>query len=288
VMASIERLEAQVEHPGALIGLSTGFIELDRITGGLRNGDMIVIAARPSMGKTSIAMNIAEHVAINEQLAVGIFSLEMGADQLSDRLICSRARVNLQKVRDGFLSERDYPALTAAAAKIAEAKLYIDDESGLAVEKITARARRLKQEKNVALIIVDYLQLAGTLTKFKDRQPQVAYQSATFKNLAKDLRIPLIVIAQLNRDPEKRVGGRPRMSDLRESGAIEADADVIALLHRPEDYEEDEEARMEMAGEADLIIAKQRSGPTGEIPLTFLREFVRFEDRARIYQEPEN
>src|SRR5216110_1802359 len=238
---------------------------------------------------TALAMNIAEHVAINEKLPVGVFSLEMSSQQLVQRLLCSRARVNLQKVRDGFLGERDFPSLTAAASKLAEAKIFIDDSASLSILELRAKARRLKAQQDVKVLIVDYLQLLrSTSRRAQDnRQLEISEISAGLKGLAKELKIPIIVVAQLNRQPEQRTGGKPRLSDLRESGSIEQDADLVGLLVRPEMYEEDDEARQEKSGEAELIIAKQRNGPVGEIPLTFLKEFTRFEDRARNVTEPE-
>src|SRR6266567_3713618 len=289
VMEAIESIEKLYERKGGITGISTGFVEFDRMTSGLHSSEMIVIAARPSMGKTALAMNIAEHVAINEKLPVGVFSLEMSSQQLVQRLLCSRARVNLQKVRDGFLAERDFPSLTAAASKLAEAKIFIDDSAGLSILELRAKARRLKAQHDVQLIVVDYLQLLRSLTRRAqdNRQLEISEISAGLKGLAKELKIPVIVLAQLNRQPEARTGGKPRLSDLRESGSIEQDADLVGLLVRPEIYEEDEEARAEKAGEAELIIAKQRNGPVGEIPLTFLKEFTRFETRARNVSEPE-
>src|SRR2546429_740911 len=289
VMEAIESIEKLYERKGGITGISTGFVEFDRMTSGLHSSEMIVIAARPSMGKTALAMNIAEHVAINERLPVGVFSLEMSSQQLVQRLLCSRARVNLQKVRDGFLGERDFPSLTAAASKLAEAKIFIDDSASLSILELRAKARRLKAQQDVRLIIVDYLQLVrSTSRRAQDnRQLEISEISAGLKGLAKELKIPIVVVAQLNRQPEQRAGGKPRLSDLRESGSIEQDADLVALLVRPELYEEDEEARVEKAGEAELIIAKQRNGPVGEIPLTFLKEFTRFETRARNVSEPD-
>src|SRR5882757_1825983 len=283
VMEAIEAIEKLYERKGGITGISSGFVEFDRMTSGLHPSEMIVIAARPSMGKTALAMNIAEHVAINEKLPVGVFSLEMSSQQLVQRLLCSRARVNLQKVRDGFLGERDFPSLTAAASKLAEAKIFIDDTAGLSILELRAKARRLKAQKDIKLIVVDYLQLLRSTTRraMDNRQLEISEISAGLKGLAKDLKIPVIVVAQLNRQPEQRTGGKPRLSDLRESGSIEQDADLVRLLVRPEIYEEDEDARAERAGEAELIIAKQRNGPVGEIALTFLKEFTRFEDRAR-------
>jgi replicative DNA helicase len=288
-MQAIETIERLYERKGSITGISTGFVEFDRMTSGLHPSEMVVIAARPSMGKTALAMNIAEYVAINEKLAVGVFSLEMSSQQLVQRMLCSRARVNLQRVRDGFLGERDFPSLTAAASKLAEAKMFIDDSASLSILELRAKARRLKAQQDVSLIIVDYLQLLRSTTRRAqdNRQLEISEISAGLKALAKDLKIPVIVVAQLNRQPEQRTGGKPRLSDLRESGSIEQDADLVGLLVRPELYEEDEEARVEKAGEAELIIAKQRNGPVGEIPLTFLKEYTRFETRARNVSEPE-
>src|SRR6266487_902006 len=289
VMEAIESIEKLYERKGGITGISTGFVEFDRMTSGMHGAEMIVIAARPSMGKTALVMNIAEHVAVQEKLPVGVFSLEMSSQQLVQRLLCSRARVNLQKVRDGFLAERDFPSLTAAASKLAEAKIFIDDSAGLSILELRAKARRLKAQQDIQLIVVDYLQLLRSTTRRAqdNRQLEISEISAGLKGLAKELKIPIIVVAQLNRQPEARSGGKPRLSDLRESGSIEQDADLVGLLVRPEIYEEDEEARAEKAGEAELIIAKQRNGPVGEIPLTFLKEFTRFETRARNVSEPD-
>src|SRR5213592_325873 len=289
VMAAIESIEQLYERRGGITGISTGFAELDRMTSGLHESEMIVLAGRPSMGKTALAMNITEHVAINGKLPVAVFSLEMSSQQLVQRLLCSRARVNLQKVRDGFLGERDFPSLTAAASKLAEAKIFIDDSASLTILELRAKARRLKAQKDIKLIVVDYLQLLRSTTRRAqdNRQLEISEISSGLKGLAKELKVPVLVLAQLNRQPEARTGGRPRLSDLRESGSIEQDADLVGLLVRPEIYEEDEEARAEKAGEAELIIAKQRNGPVGEIPLTFLKEFTRFETRARNVSELE-
>jgi len=289
VMEAIESIEKLYERKGGITGISTGFVEFDRMTSGMHGAEMIVIAARPSMGKTALVMNIAEHVAVQEKLPVGVFSLEMSSQQLVQRLLCSRASVNLQKVRDGFLAERDFPSLTAAASRLAEAKIFIDDSAGLSILELRAKARRLRAQQDVQLLIVDYLQLLrSTSRRAQDnRQLEISEISAGIKGLAKELKIPIIVVAQLNRQPEARSGGKPRLSDLRESGSIEQDADLVGLLVRPEIYEEDEEARAEKAGEAELIIAKQRNGPVGEIPLTFLKEFTRFETRARNVSEPD-
>src|SRR5437764_2976676 len=247
VMEAIESIEKLYERKGGITGISTGFVEFDRMTSGMHGAEMIVIAARPSMGKTALVMNIAEHVAVQEKLSVGVFSLEMSSQQLVQRLLCSRARVNLQKVRDGFLAERDFPSLTAAASKLAEAKIFIDDSASLTIPELRAKARRLKAQQDVQLIIVDYLQLLrSTSRRAQDnRQLEISEISAGLKGLAKELKIPIIVVAQLNRQTEQRTGRKPRLSDLRESGSIEQDADLVGLLVRPEMYEEDDEARQE-------------------------------------------
>jgi len=278
-MASIERLYS---NNGEAIGLPTGFIKLDQMTTGLHPGQMIVIAARPSMGKTSLAMNVAEHVALECKKGVAVFSLEMTATQLVERMLCSVARVNPKKVSEGFLSAQHFGHLTAAGARLASCPMFIDDTPGLTVLELRAKARRMKSAHDIQLIVIDYLQLLKSPSKraMDNRQLEISEISAGIKALAKELSLPIIVLAQLNRQSENRTGGRPRMSDLRESGSIEQDADVIALLVRPELYAEDEEEKSKREGEAELIIAKQRNGPVGEIKLTFLKEFTRFETRS--------
>ncbi|MEI8342229.1 MAG: replicative DNA helicase [Verrucomicrobiota bacterium] len=286
VMEAVDSIEKLYERKGAISGVPTGFAELDSMTDGMHAAEMIVIAARPSMGKTALAMNIAEYVAVNMQQAVAVFSLEMSAQQLIQRLICSQARISLKKIKDGFLSERDFPKLTEAASKFANSKMIIDDTAGLSILEFRAKARRLKAQHNIQLIVIDYLQLLrSTSRRAQDnRQLEIAEISAGIKALAKELKLPIIVLAQLNRNPENRTGeskGRPRLSDLRESGSIEQDADLVGLLVREEYYADTDEDKQESEGKATLIIAKQRNGPTGDVPLTFLKEFTRFEDRAR-------
>ncbi len=286
VMEAIEAIEALYDRKGAITGLPTGLAELDKILDGLHRSEMIIIAARPSMGKTALAMNIAEHIALEAKLPVAVFSLEMSTSQLVQRMLCSRARVNLGSVRNGFLAERDFPALTAAAAKLAESKIFIDDTPGLSILELRAKARRLKSQHDIQAIFIDYLQLLRSTSKRAqdNRQLEIAEISSGLKGLAKELNIPIVVLAQLNRNPEQRSGeskGRPRLSDLRESGSIEQDADVVGLLIRDEYYAEGDEEKKEAEGKATLIIAKQRNGPVGDVPLTFLKEFTRFENRAR-------
>ena len=292
VMSTLESIEKLFENKGAITGVSTGFRDLDKLTSGLHASEMIVIAARPSMGKTALAMNIAEHAALEMKLPVAIFSLEMSAQQLVQRMLCSRARVNLAKTRDGFLAEADFPKLTHAASKLAEAKIFVDDSAGLTILELRAKARRLKAQQDVQLIIVDYLQLLrSTSRRAQDnRQLEISEISAGLKGLAKELKIPIIVVAQLNRNPEIRTGsgkGVPRLADLRESGSIEQDADLVGLLVREEYYADSDEERTELEGKAELIIAKQRNGPIGQVKLTFLKDFTRFEDRAEEAAESE-
>src|SRR5882724_2265586 len=292
VMSTLESIEKLFENKGAITGVSTGFRDLDKLTSGLHSSEMVVIAARPSMGKTALAMNIAEFVAVQLKLPVAIFSLEMSAQQLVQRMLCSRARVNLAKTRDGFLAEADFPKLTNAASKLAEAKIFIDDSAGLSILELRAKARRLKAQQEVQLIVVDYLQLLrSTSRRAQDnRQLEISEISAGLKGLAKELEIPIIVVAQLNRNPEIRTGsgkGVPRLADLRESGSIEQDADLVGLLVREEYYADSDEERTELEGKAELIIAKQRNGPIGQVKLTFLKDFTRFEDRAEEAAEPE-
>jgi len=282
VMEALESIEKLYERRGEITGIPTGFRDIDKMTDGLHPAEMIIIAARPSMGKTAFAMNIVEHVALNCKHAVAVFSLEMSSQQIVQRLLCSRAKVNLQRVRDGFMADRDFHNLTVAASKLAESKIFIDDTAGLSILELRAKARRLKAQHDIQLIAIDYLQLLkSTSRRAQDnRQLEIAEISSGLKALAKELSIPIIVLAQLNRNPEGRAGGKPRLSDLRESGSIEQDADLVGLLVRTEYYAEDQEEREQMKGEAELIIAKQRNGPVGEVPLTFLKEFTRFEDRA--------
>jgi replicative DNA helicase len=243
------------------------------------------------MGKTALAMNIAEHIALECKKAVAVFSLEMSAQQLVQRLLCSRAKVNLSKLRDGFMNHRDFPALTAAGSILSESKMFIDDTAGLSILELRAKARRLKSQHDIQAIFIDYIQLLRSTTRRAqdNRQLEIAEISNGIKALAKELNIPIVVLAQLNRNPESRTGdskGRPRLSDLRESGSIEQDADVVGLLVREEYYADNDEERKESSGKATLIIAKQRNGPVGDVPLTFLKEYTRCEARAE-KEDPE-
>ncbi|MFZ9964438.1 MAG: replicative DNA helicase [Terrimicrobiaceae bacterium] len=292
VNEAIVGIEKLITTRGSITGLSTGFHELDRMTNGLHEGEMFVIAARPSMGKTALAMNIAEHVALDGDKPVAVFSLEMSAQQLVQRLLCSRARVNSENLRNGFIGKNDFNNLGSTAGILAKAKIFVDDTPGLSILELRAKARRLHNREKIQLVVIDYLQLLRSNSRRAQDNRQIEIQEISYgiKALAKELKIPVIVLAQLNRNPEQRTGasaGRPRLSDLRESGTIEQDADVVGLLIRDKYYAEDEEAKKEAAGKATLIIAKQRNGPTGDIPLTFLAEYTRFEDRADDKREPE-
>jgi replicative DNA helicase len=289
VRKAINQIEDFHQRQGMLTGVGTGFADLDKMTSGLHGGEMVVIAARPSMGKTSLAMNIAESVAIDQKLPVGVFSLEMTSESLVLRMLCSRSRVNLRNVREGFLAERDFPKLTGAAGKLANAPLFIDDSSGLSILQLRAKARRMHQQYDIKLFVVDYLQLLhSTARRAENRQQEIADISNGLKSLAKELNVPIIVLSQLNRELEREKNRKPRLSDLRESGAIEQDADVVGLLYKPSSGDEDESgnpAAEEDAVPVNLLIAKQRNGPTGDVNLTFLKSYTRFESAAKVSEE---
>jgi replicative DNA helicase len=288
VHKAISQIEEMHKHQGKTTGISSGFTDLDKMTTGFHGGEMIVIAARPSMGKTSLAMNIAEHVAIDLKLPVGVFSLEMSADSLVLRMLCSRARINLRRLRGGILSQQDFGQLTFGAGKMAGAPLFIDDTAGLSILQLRAKARRMHQQQGIKLFVIDYLQLLrSTAKKAENRQQEIADISSGIKALAKELKVPIIVLAQLNRELEKRgPGEKPKLSDLRESGSIEQDADLVGLLYRPKMGKEDEEDPGEQpnydAVPVNLLIAKQRNGPTGDVHLTFLKGFTRYESAAKV------
>ncbi len=286
VHSAINTIEDLHQRQGLLTGLGTGFPDLDRMTSGFHGGEMIVIAARPSMGKTSLAMNIAEHIAIDEKQPVGVFSLEMTAESLVLRMLCSRSRVNLRNIREGFLAERDFPKLTGAAGKLANAPLFIDDSAGLSILQLRAKARRMFQQHGIKIFVIDYLQLLNaSSTKIENRQQEIAQISNGIKALAKELDVPVIVLAQLNRELEKDKNRKPRLSDLRESGAIEQDADLVGLLYKPESEKADDEPGPDPENEAvavNLLIAKQRNGPTGDVCLTFLKSYTRYESASKV------
>ncbi|MCX6887323.1 MAG: replicative DNA helicase [Verrucomicrobia bacterium] len=288
VKAAITQIEDFHLRQGMLSGVATGFRQLDKMTTGLHGGEMIVIAARPSMGKTSLAMNIAEYVAVEQQQPVGVFSLEMTADSLVLRMLCSRSKVNMRNVREGFLADRDFPKLTGAASKLSSAPIFIDDSSGLSILQLRAKARRMHQQHHIKLFVIDYLQLLHSTSKrAENRQQEIADISSGVKSLAKELNVPIIVLSQLNRELEKDKNRKPRMSDLRESGSIEQDADLIGLLYKPSSGDEEDGAAgtEEDTVAVNLLIAKQRNGPTGDVNLTFYKSFTRFESPAVVSEE---
>jgi replicative DNA helicase len=287
---AITTIEHFFNRKGELSGLPTGFPDLDRMTDGLHGGEMIVIAARPSMGKTSLAMNIAEHVVLEAKVPVGVFSLEMSAESLVLRMMCSTARVNLRQIRDGFMTESDFPKLMSAAGKLSNSKLFIDASAGLSILQLRARARRMAQHHGIKLFIIDYLQLLHSTARRsqENRQQEIAEISSGIKALAKELNVPVIVLAQLNREIEKDKNRKPRMSDLRESGSIEQDADLVGLLYKPNGGDDEDAAAVADESEGlavNLLIAKQRNGPTGDVSLTFLKPYTRFESAAKFSNE---
>ncbi len=279
---AMEAVEGWIANKGKTTGLSTGYRDIDRITNGLQKANMIVIAGRPSMGKTTLAMNIAENVVLRGE-HVGVFSLEMSVDELAQRTLASEARVNFRKLQAGYGSERDYPKLTTAASRLMKVNLHVDDTPALTISQLRARARRMKLRHGVVLLVIDYLQLLKSPSRRSDNssQSEITDVSKGVKALAKELQIPIIATAQLNRSPDSREDGVPKMSDLRESGQIEQDADVLGLLIRPEVYTKDEAKKAELKGSARLIIAKQRNGPIGDIDMTFIEDWTRFEDAAK-------
>lgn len=288
VHKAIDTIENYFGRQGALSGLGTGFADLDRMTDGLHGGEMIIIAARPSMGKTSLAMNIVEHVILEEKQPVGVFSLEMSAESLVMRMLCSIARANLRSIREGFMSEADFPKITNAAGRLAGAKLFIDDTAGLSILQLRARARRMHQQHGIKLFVIDYLQLLHSTARRsqENRQQEIADISSGVKALAKELNVPVIVLAQLNREIEKDKNRKPRLSDLRESGSIEQDADLVGLLYKPDAGEDDDGAPVDSDGiPVNLLVAKQRNGPTGDVNLTFLKPYTRFESAAKVSDE---
>ena len=275
---TLKTVEKLYERKELVTGVPTGFKDLDKLTAGLQPSELIVVAGRPSMGKTALSLNIASHAALSAGIGVAVFSLEMAREQLVLRMLCSEARVDNSKVRAGYLGERDFPKLANAAGRLHEAFIFIDDTPAISVLELRAKARRLikDREKKVGLIVVDYLQLMRGMGGASNREQEISEISRSLKALAKELRVPVIGISQLNRRVEDRGDKRPMMADLRESGAIEQDADVIAFIYRDEVYN----PKSQDKGIAEVIIAKQRNGPIGTVRLAFLNEFTRFEDLA--------
>lgn len=283
IKEAMETIETMDSQHGMLTGIGTGFKDLDSLTCGFRRADLVVLAGRPSMGKTALALNIAEHASLNEKKAVGIFSLEMAREQLVLRLLCSHARVDAQNLRRGFLSSKDMVKLVNAASRLSEAPIYIDDMPSVTNLELRARARNLKLHFDIELLIVDYLQLLqATSGRSENRQQEVSDISRSLKALARELDIPILVLSQLNREAENRPDRKPRLSDLRESGAIEQDADVVLLIMRPGAYPDLVEESPDAANMAYVHVAKQRNGPTGERKLSFIERYTRFENYAEL------
>ncbi|MDQ3221416.1 MAG: replicative DNA helicase, partial [Acidobacteriota bacterium] len=273
VLEKVQEYAKRESH--ALTGLATGFRELDEMTSGLQPSDLIIIAARPSMGKTALCLTMAQNAAITEKAVVGIFSLEMSKEQLVMRMMSSEAKVDASRFRKGILSREEWERLARAIGTLSDAKIFIDDTPGISVLEMRAKARRLAAEqKALDLIVVDYLQLMGGSRRNENRQQEVSQISRELKGLAKELNVPVVALSQLSRAPEARNPPRPLMSDLRESGSIEQDADVVTFIYREDYYKPTEEN----TGMAELIISKQRNGPTGTVKLAFLKEFTRFEN----------
>lgn len=272
--SAVDRIDTLYRSDKSIIGVPTGYADLDEITSGLQSSDLIIVAGRPSMGKTALALNIAENAAVGHGVPVAIFSMETPGQQLAMRMMASLGRINSHKVRTGKLNDEDWPRLTSAISLLSEAPIFTDDSPGLTPMELRARARRLKREHGLGLIIVDYLQLMQSTEGHENRATEISYITRALKNLAKELDVPLMAISQLNRSLEQRPNKRPVMSDLRESGSIEQDADVILFIYRDEVYNEDSVEK----GTAEIIIGKQRNGPTGTVRLTFLGQYTKFEN----------
>src|SRR3984893_9085053 len=275
-LETIERLHARKE---LITGVPTGFTELDEITSGLQPSDLVIVAARPSMGKTSLVLNISQAVSTKTDMTVGLFSLEMSKEQLFLRMLTAEARIDAHRLRGGFLGERDWGRLSQAIGTLSETKIFIDDTPSIGTLEMRAKCRRLAAEHDLHLVIVDYIQLMQGRGRFENRTLELASISRSLKGLAKELRVPVVMLSQLSRAPESRSDHRPQLSDLRESGALEQDADVVLFIYREDQYG-DRNAPSDSQGIAELIVGKQRNGPTGVVKLAFIREFTRFENLA--------
>ncbi|MCR4432974.1 MAG: replicative DNA helicase [Coprothermobacterota bacterium] len=278
---SFERIESLYRRKKLYTGVPSGFEALDRITMGFQPSDLIIVAARPSVGKTSFCLNIAEHVALKEKIPVAIFSLEMSADMLVQRVLCSQAMVDYQRLRSGFLDDQDYRRLSDAYGNLYHAPIYIDDTPGVSVMEVRLKARKLKAKSGLGLVIVDYLQLMSSRGRAENRVQEISEITRSLKNLARELQVPFIVISQLSREVEKRESKKPQLSDLRESGSIEQDADVVILLYRPDVYQRN----VTNPGITEVNIAKHRNGPTDVIELKFLAEYTKFISIERSHKE---
>jgi replicative DNA helicase len=275
------KIEELSKNKGKIIGIPTGFTDFDQKTSGLNPSDFVLVAARPSMGKTSFVLNVAQYAALHANVPTAIFSLEMSKDQLVQRMLSSESNVELQKIRTGELTEEEWIKLVEAAGPLSQAPIYIDDTPGISVMEMRSKARRLKMEKGLGLIVIDYLQLMSGRGRAESRQQEISEISRSLKALARELSVPVVTLSQLSRAPEARTDHRPMLSDLRESGAIEQDADLVAFLYRDEYYNPDTEKK----NIAELIIAKQRNGPTGTVELVWLGQFTKFANYERARQE---
>ena len=282
IKESMPVLENLYDRKEMVTGVPSGFTQLDKLTSGFQNSDLVIIAGRPSMGKTAFALNIARNAAVDYEVPVVVFSLEMSRQQLAIRMICSEAKVDSNKVRTGFFGDREWPKLTAAAGHLSEAPIFIDDSPTMTVLQMRAKARRLKAEQGLGLVVIDYLQLMKGREGSERREQEISEISRSLKALAKELNIPVIALSQLNRRPEGRDDKKPVLADLRESGAIEQDADVICFIFREEMYDENSKHK----GIAEILLRKHRNGPTGSVPLKFFNEQTRFEDLAFDLEEP--
>jgi replicative DNA helicase len=278
VKESFPKIEQLFEQKRLITGVPTGFVDLDEMTRGLQGGDLIIIAARPSMGKTSLVLNISQYVATQPGLSVGFFSLEMSKESLFIRLLTSEAQIDSHRLMSGAIGQKDYGKISHALETLSAMKLYIDDSTNISVLEMRAKARRLQAEHGLNLLVIDYIQLMSGRGRFENRTLELASISRSLKGLAKELNVPIVVLSQLSRAPEARADHRPQLSDLRESGALEQDADVVILIYRDDVYNKDPNSPD--AGTAELIIAKQRNGPTGVVRLAFLREQTRFANLA--------
>lgn len=278
---SYEKIEDLYHRDEFITGVSSGFDEFDEITTGFQPSELIVIAGRPAMGKTAFCMSVAQYASISKKTPVAIFSLEMSKSQLVQRMLCSEARIDAQNLRKGRLTEKDWAPLSNAAGRLASAPIFIDDTAGITCLEIKAKARRLKAQHNLGLVIIDYLQLISSSGRIENRQQEISEISRSLKGLARELNVPVIAVSQLSRAVEQRIERRPRLSDLRESGAIEQDADLVVFIYREEYYK----PKTEKKGIAEVIISKQRNGPTGKVELTFIKEYAKFENLARIPEE---
>jgi replicative DNA helicase len=276
--STFEDIERLYSRKGHVTGVPTGFALLDDLTGGLQHSDLIIIAGRPSMGKTSFALSMAMHAAMEERVPTGIFSLEMSMSHVVQRMLCAEARVEAYRLRTGRLGDRDWPKLTTAAGRLSEAPIHIDDTPSMNVLELRAKARRVKAEHSTGLLVIDYLQLLKGGGRYESRQQEMTEICRSLKSLAKELEIPIVALSQLSRAVEAREDKKPQLADLRESGAIEQDADLVAFIYRPGYYKALRAPEAEENYEAEIIVAKQRNGPTDTVPLIFRREYMRFEN----------